>query len=300
MGYFTMTSGGLIVDDGLKIMLNRTYKDTPDYEEPTVFKVGTGTTTAAGTDTDLESPVAITGTETIDDCEATTGWAAGTDTAIATNAVTFKEGTKSLSVAKTGTAGTVFSMDKTTTSLDFTSKELFVWVFITDLTDLVTSGTAVTVRFGSDSGNYYEFDVAIGSLAAGWNSITFNTTTASSTTGSPTITACDYTYISFNTDLAADTVAADRVMVDDFKLASADDFIKTFESGFPTLDESTHEATTRCRVLSTQANGYDLAEFGTFNEDGTPLMFSRDVFTAISKSNTEEILFIAVDKIKRE
>jgi hypothetical protein len=55
-----MANGETITNNGLLIMLNRTYKATPDYSAPSVFKVGTGTTTPAAADTDIETVVDIT------------------------------------------------------------------------------------------------------------------------------------------------------------------------------------------------------------------------------------------------
>lgn len=73
---------------------------------------------------------------------------------------------------------------------------------------------------------------------------------------------------------------------------------KPFESGYPIIDEDTQEVTIRCRVTSTEANGNLITEFGIFNTDSTALMESRDVFTSISKSNTDEIIFIAKNKLQ--
>ena len=56
-----MATGSKIVNNGLKIMLNRTYKASPDYTAPTKFKIGTGTTTPTTTDTDVETGVNING-----------------------------------------------------------------------------------------------------------------------------------------------------------------------------------------------------------------------------------------------
>lgn len=54
-----MATGQIFTSAGNKLSLNRTFKQTPDYAEPTVFKVGTGTTTPTIADTDLETPVTI-------------------------------------------------------------------------------------------------------------------------------------------------------------------------------------------------------------------------------------------------
>jgi len=56
-----MATGNKITNDGLKLSLNRTYKVSPDYSAPSVFSIGTGTTTPLITDTDVESIVNING-----------------------------------------------------------------------------------------------------------------------------------------------------------------------------------------------------------------------------------------------
>jgi len=56
-----MATGAVVTDEGKKIVLNRTFKTTPDYSIPDEFKIGTGTTTPARGDTDLETPVSIDG-----------------------------------------------------------------------------------------------------------------------------------------------------------------------------------------------------------------------------------------------
>jgi len=288
-----MASTG-ITDIEIDRVLNRGYTDTFTETIPSQFKIGKGTTDFDPTDTDLEDPVPINGSEQVDDCDATAGWAAGTDTLVALNASVFIQGTGSLSMAKTGTAGTSASMDKTTPSLDFTSKAFCIFVRITALADFVAAGTAVTVRFGSDSGNYYEFAVPIGNLTTGWNFITFTTATATSTTGAPVIGACDYTYIAYHTDLAADTVAANRFLVDDIKLASADDYFKALDS--VTVDTANDEVVMESRVVTTEANGILLSESGPFNSDGTPLLVTRSTFDGFSKTLDDEL--ILTDKIK--
>lgn len=56
--------GGLITNSGKKLMINRAFKASPDYTAPTIFKVGTGTTTPAVTNTDLVTAVNINGSNT--------------------------------------------------------------------------------------------------------------------------------------------------------------------------------------------------------------------------------------------
>jgi len=130
-----MANASLITNDGLKISLNRTYKSSPDYTIPSLFKVGVGTTTPAVTDTDVESVVAINGGNT-----------------------------------------------------------------------------------------------------------------------------------------------------------------KAFVSGYPVLDETNLQSTIRCLLLTTEANGNDLTEFGLFNTDVSPLMFSHAVFDLITKSTSVQVSFVQKDR----
>jgi len=292
-----MATGGTVTNLGLNIMLDRTFNGSPTRSVISTYKVGSGTTTPAAGDTDLEIPVPLDGTEAVDDCE-TDNWTDDTDTDSALNSSTYKEGSNSISLEKDDTNGTTFGVHKTTTSRDFTSKTLFVWLNITDTTDLVASGTAVTIRFGSDASNYYYYNVDISDLSNGWNLIYFDSAGATGTTGSPVIGSCDYSQIILNTDLAADTIAADRILIDDWKLASSDDFTGSYESGYPSFDYTNNEIEIQCRVTATQANNFSVSEFGLFNTDGTPLIYSHDVFTAISKTSSEEIIFIAKSRLR--
>ena len=58
-----ISTGQVVTNAGRKICLNRTFETTPDYLEPSQFKVGTGTTTPTTADTDLETAVNINGVE---------------------------------------------------------------------------------------------------------------------------------------------------------------------------------------------------------------------------------------------
>jgi len=56
-----MANGQIITTNGKKIILDRTYNSSPTRTAPSQFKVGTGTTTPALSDTDLVTPVDIDG-----------------------------------------------------------------------------------------------------------------------------------------------------------------------------------------------------------------------------------------------
>ena len=72
---------------------------------------------------------------------------------------------------------------------------------------------------------------------------------------------------------------------------------KSFVSGYPILDETNMQVTIRCFLNTLEGNGNSLTEFGLFNADGSPLMYSHSVFTAISKTTDNEISFVQKDRI---
>ena len=72
---------------------------------------------------------------------------------------------------------------------------------------------------------------------------------------------------------------------------------KNIVSGFPVLDTTNFQATIRCFVNTTEANGNTLTEFGLINTDGTPLLFSHAVHTGITKTNAVQITYIEKNKI---
>jgi len=111
-------------------------------------------------------------------------------------------------------------------------------------------------------------------------------------TASPTITAPSQFKVGTGTATPAlsDTDLGTAVNID------GDNF-KNFVSGYPVLDTTNIQATIRCLLLSTEANGNTLTEFGIVNTDGTPLLFSRAVHTAISKTSSIEVAYIQKDKV---
>ena len=54
----------VVTNDGKKVMLNRTWKGTPDYTTFTLFKIGTDATAPTVSDTDLGTAVNINGSPT--------------------------------------------------------------------------------------------------------------------------------------------------------------------------------------------------------------------------------------------
>jgi|TARA_Y100000034_G_scaffold95237_1_gene115575 hypothetical protein len=293
-----MATGSIITNNGKIIVLNRAYKSSPDYTVMSQFKVGYDNGTPAVASTDLDFPIATHDTEAVDDCEAA-DWTDSADMTTATNATYFKEGTTGLDLTKDAGGSDTASTDKTTTSVDFTSKELFVWLYIIDVAMLakLAATDCVTIRFGSDNANYYVYTRDAADLATGWNVIRFTSATADSTTGAPVITACDYSYIAIKATGAAITWSVNDLVMDDWKVASATDYFVTIDSGYPSIDETNNEVELRGTLPTTHGNGYDIDGFAWFNTDSTELMGTENTFTDESKSDTDEFLFICKHRI---
>lgn len=292
----------MIVDNGFKIAINRTAKDTPDYTPVSRFKVATGQATVTSSDTDLTNPVPIYNTEEVTTCEATTNWTAGTDGAITTNSTTYKQGTYSLNLTKSGaTVDNVIWYNESLTSRDFTDKDLWGWIYIEDAAALAKLATtaAVEVRYGNDyNTNYYYYRYDNADLVVGWNIIKFSISDATEV-GTVTDASCDSLAIKLTYTATSDTTSEGDIVIDDFKLSSSGDYYKDFTSGYPTVDETNFEITTESYLNSVEANGFLIDGIGTFNTDGTALMQDAFKFTQVSKSNTEELIFEIKNRFKR-
>jgi hypothetical protein len=81
-------------------------------------------------------------------------------------------------------------------------------------------------------------------------------------------------------------------------IAIAGNPTKAIAAGYPLLDESTHQSTIRCILLTTECNGSSLTEFGLFNTDGTRVIFSRIVHTAITKTASVQVVYVEKDIIE--
>lgn len=72
---------------------------------------------------------------------------------------------------------------------------------------------------------------------------------------------------------------------------------KAFVTGYPLLDTTNLQSTIRCLLLTTEGNGNSLTEFGLFNTDGTALMFSHAVHSAISKTSSVQISYVEKERL---
>lgn len=157
----------------------------------------------------------------VDNCDVTTGWVDSADMTVSVNSSEFKENNLALNLTKDAGAAALASTAKTTTSVDFTGKDLSVWLFIIDAAALakLASSNAFIIRLGSDSGNYYQWNKDSSDLAVGWNFIgDLTSANADSTTGTPVIAALDYTFIGLTAGAAATTWSAGDFIMDDIRV----------------------------------------------------------------------------------
>lgn len=290
-----MANGGVLTDNG-KVQILKLMYGTSGILPFSKAIVGTGTTTPAATDTGAEKPFALSGT-TVDLCDAITGWSATADGSVTLNTTAgqFVEGTGALNLVKSGTANASVTFSKTTSSVDFTSKRLQVMFYVADKTKLAVT-TGLEIRFGSDASNYYYKRYNQADLSNGWNYLFFTSASATGTTGSPAITACDYTAFVVAYTGASTTVAAPDMRIDNIILSNVgtNDQI-SFLAGYPTFDAATKTVTNRIFLNSTQANGVPLTEIVECDTSGNIL--GHDVHDVVSKTSSIEVTYIITHQI---
>ena len=175
----------------------------------------------------------------LDACDATTSWSAGTDGAITLNTTNneVNEGTGCLNITKTGATQSSVLFSKTlTSSYDFTRSNFKLDFYCEDITELVATGsTAVEIRIGNDSSNYYSFvfdRTKIGAKAWGTLAIKYDTDDSdASTTGTPDATSCDYVAIKITYLASGTTVTAGDMRLDNIRFNNKEDLNINYDTG---------------------------------------------------------------------
>lgn len=158
----------------------------------------------------------------IDAMDATTGWTASTDGAIALNSTPSQvnEGSVSLNIRKTGATVAAVTYSKTfSTSYEFFERKLNVDYYIETATNLASTD-AIALRFGTDSSNYYEQTFDRADVTAGaWKTLGFaRKDTGVTVTGSPGTSALNYFAIVVTADAAGTTITGANQRLDDLRL----------------------------------------------------------------------------------
>ena len=200
--------------------------DTPATKE--VVKIGV--MVESGIDQDCQSRFAGSNVEIeVDDCDATTSWSGSTDaTAIAVNTTAgkFKTRTGALDLGKSGVTQAFFQYIKTITKQrDFSDRVLGCFFYASSLSGLATTGTALRVKYGNDSSNYYYKDYYKADLIADWNFLYFKKDDSDVfTVGTLTDSQCDYFEIYFTMTAITDVVTSGVFILDNIFLVHEDHF----------------------------------------------------------------------------
>lgn len=306
-----MANGSIILNGGKQIMIERAYNSSTTTTVPSQFQVGINNGTPNVGDTALNTAIPIDDGTVNDDGSNTFTGSNGGDNST-NNTTIFKPGagvsddtaqsliTNATSATKTWTIANLASAGTNING----AQPFGLWFYIADATTLaffLTSGTALEIRLGSDTSNYYSYTRTAAQLSTGWNWITSGATTAVNTlTETGTVSGnIDTFVIIVTTNNSTDDWTDGNVVYDLLRQWDpATDLVKNFESGYPTIDTSNFEAEYRCVLSSTEANGFDINGFMPFNTDSTILAHSEDTFTAESKSDTDVFTFIVKDKIE--
>ena len=305
-----IANGSLIVNNGKTIIIQRAYNSAATQTVPSVFSVGTSNGTPNVTDTALDVRVPISN-GTVNDNGSNSLAGSNGGNATTDNTTTYKQGAgesdaQSQNLLTNGTSATkTWTLTPLTANFSGTQPFAF-WLYIKDAAayaKFLAAGTALQLRIrtSGDAANLsYLYNRTKAQLATGWNFITSGTTNVNALTqgagGAPSGALNEF-IIEITTTAAADAFVAGDVLYDLMRQWAASDLIKTFVTGYPTIDTTNHEAQIRAQLLSTEANGFDLTGFALYNTDGTPLMHSEDTYSSESKSDTDQFTFLVTDRL---
>lgn len=297
-----------------KVLLYRGYTETGDlsatqYLPATQSRIGINGATPNTANTDLDYPVPIEhGTVNDDGDNTLTGSSGGDNTT--DNTTTYKEGagvfdvTAQNLIANNTNATKIWTISNLATlgtNIDGT-KMFALWIYIKDaaaLAKFLSAGTALEVKLGSDTSNYFSVTYTASALAVGWNWITSNKTIVNDLTETGTVSGdIDTFIIEITTNNATDTFVAGDVMFDLLRTWTDADTRIDFISGYPNIDLDTLQVTIRTFISSVKANGFLVDNHSLWNEDATKLMLSEDKMTGESKSLADDFAYVAKDRLE--
>jgi hypothetical protein len=289
-------------NDGRKIYMytantSRGSLSTTQYLPLSKVRLGINQTTPVITDTELDEAIPISdGTANDDGSNQLTGSSGGDNST--DNSTTFKPGagvsddTAQNLIANDTNATKIWTISDLSSAGTNIDSSYFVglWVYILDATALakfVTTGAALEIKLGSDSSNYYSKTYTASQLSTGWQFLSMGLVsdlTETGTVGSP----IDTFIIEITTNNTTDTFVAGDVVYDLLRTWQYSDTIKSYLTGFPSINLTNLEVTRSALITTTEANGFLIDGISYVNEDDTPLMGALGKITADSKSNTDQ------------
>ena len=307
-----MASNSTRTENGKKVTIHRAYTDNGDlsatqYLPSTQFSIGINQADVAVTDTEMTMEVPIDNGTVNDDGSNTLTGSSGGDNST-DNTTTFKPGagvfdvTAQNLIANGTNATKIWTIaDLSSAGTNITGTDPFgLWLYIKDaaaLAKFLSAGTSIEIKFGSDSSNYYSKTFATSDVAVGWNWLTSNAVAVNGLSETGTVTGnIDTFIIEVTTNNAADAFVAGDVIYDLLRQWDSTDLVKDFEAGYPQIDLNVFEATMKCFLPATQANGFDINGLSLKNKDTSVLMTDIIKFPAESKASTDEFVFFVKNR----
>ena len=151
----------------------------------------------------------------IDNMDQATGWVGSVDVSDVDINTNHREGTNSLSFDKDGTTVVVGTISKTLDTenqlnlVDYLRGKFRFWINLSSLTNV----SKVSLVIGEDATDNYVYDVADTELSTGWNEVTFNVDSPTSTGGDGAAwSSIGYIAITVTFDATGDTLT--EILVD--------------------------------------------------------------------------------------
>ena len=245
--------------------------------------IGINATSVATSDTGLFGA----GT-TLNDCEASTGWAGtgdGSTPVVNSVAGEYAEGTSCLNMPYTASANSALYTCDLATTTDQATNKVVGWFYIDNQEDL-ESGNAVKVYLGTaglTNANIWNFDKD--DLGNGWNSLVVSVDSPDTSTGTG---ATDATIDTVGIYVAASvTQASNDMRTDYWRYYEPDQLGVTDSLSALTITSSTDKLIKTKHIIPfTESNGLAIVEAGDNN--GTTV-YNRYTFTEIYKDENREL-----------
>ena len=285
-----------ITNNGLNLVMHRTFSANPTQSGISRFGVGVGSTTGNATQTSLVQ-VIPQNTTTFNSCDTTTGWTkagVGDDVSVLSSTGSFKEGTGCLTLATTDSGTATWYRGEVAT--DMSGRNMYAYYYNSNVTtNLQNTSDAVSFVLGNNSTttNASTYSKHRSQLSDGWNVLTFDTDSASTATGTHSLASTSYFGITVK---ANTTISTNDQRMDYWNHCGDSDLYGTFVAGYPSFNTTDKKVTNRGYLSSLQGNNFQIKEWSMQNSDSTAVMFCRDLSTSgISKTANDEFAFIWAD-----
>lgn len=148
----------------------------------------------------------------IESCDSITGFTTSGGTTPTTDTTNYKEGTASINTGKSQTGTNIAQYYKTITSFNGINKFIYLWVYITNLSE-IKEFNGILLLIGNNSANYTYKYFSRSQLQIGWNLIGYDIKNGT-TFGNFDISAIDYFEFRIVTTNASDTITHGNIKID--------------------------------------------------------------------------------------